>query len=60
MLLEWIKYECTEIGEARKIERLWQWSVGGVPVPFSLVGDAGVCVCVFTNVFEKDNLTGKP
>lgn len=32
----------------------------GVPVPFSLVGDAGVCACVFTNVFEKESLTGKP
>ena len=53
MLLEWIKYECTEIGEARKIERLWQWSVGGVPVPFSLVGDAGVCVCVCLQMYLR-------
>ena len=36
MLLEWIKYECTEIGEARKIERLWQWSLGGFLCPSAL------------------------
>ena len=38
---------------ARKIERLWQWSVGGVPVPFSLVGDAGVCVCLCLQMYLR-------
>lgn len=47
MLLEWVKYECTEIGEARRIESFWQWGVGGSCALQPCRGCRCVRVCVY-------------
>ena len=61
MLLEWIKYECTEIGESEKDCKALAVECGGGSCALQPCrGCRCVCVFVFTNVFEKDNLTGKP